>query len=198
MQRYLRTTPELSPPPTSASKLGHRRRATEKQSYAAVAASKPSQVPEHPWTQVKYKSRKQSAQQSTSLPVNGEHLGRRILFPREISGHQMSEADLMLALNGALQRVEEGLETRFCRVRYSPSGAVSALLTEKANAGSVIPRLSNVLIRAAKTVDAAIVGVEILEHWQRLKVHGMSQKGIWVKEVWSYSNEKWNPQQKYS
>ncbi len=51
---------------------------------------------------------------------------------------------------------------------------VSALLTEKANAGLIVPRLSNTLIRAAKTVDAAIVRVEILEHWQRLKVHGMS------------------------
>ena len=30
------------------------------------------------------------------------------------------------------------------------------------------------LIRAAKTVDPAVAGVEILEHWQRLKVHGMS------------------------
>ena len=30
------------------------------------------------------------------------------------------------------------------------------------------------LIRAAKTVDAAIVEVEILEHWQCLKVHGTS------------------------
>ena len=51
---------------------------------------------------------------------------------------------------------------------------MSALITEKTNAGSVIPRLSNLLIRAAKTVDQAIVGVEVLEHWQRLKVHGMS------------------------
>ena len=86
----------------------------------------------------------------------------------------MSEADLMLVLNEALQKAGEGSDTRFSRIRYSPSAAVSALLTEKANAGLLIPRLSNVLIRAAKTVDAAIVGVEVLEHWQRLKVHGMS------------------------
>ena len=91
-----------------------------------------------------------------------------------MSGHQMSEADLMVALNEALQRAGEDLETWFCRVRYAPSGAISALLIKKANAGSILPRLSNVLIRAAKTVDAAVIGVEILEHWQRLKVHGMS------------------------
>ena len=86
----------------------------------------------------------------------------------------MLEADLMLALNEVLQRAGEGLETHFCQVRYLPSGAVSALLTKKANAGLLIPRLSNAFIWATKTVDAAIVGVEISEHWQRLKVHGMS------------------------
>lgn len=32
------------------------------------------------------------------------------------------------------------------------------------------------LIRAAKIVDQAIVRVEILEHWQCLKVHGISFK----------------------
>ncbi len=46
--------------------------------------------------------------------------------------------------------------------------------TEKATARLLTPRLSNVIIRAAKTVNAAIIGVEILEHWQRPKVHGMS------------------------
>lgn len=58
-----------------------KRHTTEKQSYASTAASRLSQVPEHPWTQVKYKSRKLSSQQSTSLPANAEHLGKRILFP---------------------------------------------------------------------------------------------------------------------
>ena len=86
----------------------------------------------------------------------------------------MLKADLMLALNEEVQRAGESLEMCFCQVKYSFSGTVSALLTKKANAGLLIPRLSNALIRAAKTVDAAIVGVEILEHWQRLKVHGMS------------------------
>lgn len=85
----------------------------------------------------------------------------------------MSEADLMLALNEALQKAGEGWDTRFSRVRYAPSGVIFAL-TEKANAGLLIPRLSNLLIRAAKTIDSAVVGVEILEHWQQLKVHGLS------------------------
>ena len=109
-----------------------------------------------------------------SSTLNTEYQGRRILFPQERINQQMSEADLMLILNKALAKAGKGVDIRFSQVRYSPSRAVSALLTEKANAGLLIPRLSNVLIRAAKTVDEAIMEVEILEHWQRLKVHGMS------------------------
>ena len=37
----------------------------------------------------------------------------------------------------------------------------------------MIPWRSNLLIRAVKLVDPAVAGIEILEHWQRLKVHGM-------------------------
>lgn len=82
----------------------------------------------------------------------------------------------MLVLNEALQKAGEGLHMRFYRVRYSRLGAISALLTEKANVREIIPRLPNVLIRAAKTLDPGVVGVELLEHWQSLKVPGMSLK----------------------
>ena len=79
----------------------------------------------------------------------------------------------MLALNEALQQA--GVETyiRFSQVQYAPSGAISALLTKKADVGQLIPQRSNLLIRAAKSVDPAVIGVGILEHWQRLKFHGM-------------------------
>ncbi len=103
----------------------------EKQSYVAVAASTPAQIPEQPWTQVKYKNRKPSRQNSVSSTLNAEYQGRRILFPQEGTGQQRSEADLMLVLNEALARAGEGIDIRFSRVRYSPSGAVSALLTKK-------------------------------------------------------------------
>ncbi len=153
----------VTPTPHSSAKN------TPKRNYASVAAAKPAQAPEHPWTQVVHKNRKQ---QATKPNVKIEDQGRRILFPRSL-GQQKAEADLMLALNEALQKAGEGLDTRFIRVKYAPSGAISALLTEQANAGSLIPRLSNLLIRTIKAVDPAVVGVEILEHWQRLKVHGM-------------------------
>ena len=142
---------------------------TEKRNYASVAASQPVKAPEKPWTKVIYKNRNHATKPIAKI----EDQGRRILFPR-VLGEQKSEADLMLALNKALQKAGEGLDTRFIRVSYAPSGAISALLTEQANAGVLLPRLSNLLIRTAKTVDPAVVGVEILEHWQRLKVHGMS------------------------
>lgn len=138
----------------------------ERRNYASVAASQPPKAPEKPWTKVIYKNRNHVTKPNAKI----EDQGRRILFPRVV-GEQKPEADLMLALNQALQKAGEGLDTRFIRVRYAPSGALSALLTEQANAGVLLPRLSNLLIRTANAVDQAVVGVEILEHWQRLKVH---------------------------
>lgn len=74
----------------------------------------------------------------------------------------MSEADIMPALNEELQKAGEGLDTRFYQVRYTPFRVISALFTKKKNAGLLILRLSNLLIRAAKTVDLTVVGVKYL------------------------------------
>lgn len=38
----------------------------------------------------------------------------------------------------------------------------------------LLPQRSNLLIRAANRVDNEVIGVEVLEQWQRLKVYGMS------------------------
>lgn len=69
----------------------------------------------------------------------------------------------MLALNEALQKA--GIESKvwFSRVRYAPSGSISALLTEKADAAMLLPQQSNLSIRAIKAVDDAVVRVEVLE-----------------------------------
>ena len=80
----------------------------------------------------------------------------------------------MLVLNEALARVRKSVNIRFLQVRYSLSEIVFIFLIEKANAKLLIPRLFNVLIQIAMTVDTAIIGVKILEQGQRLKVYGMS------------------------
>lgn len=79
----------------------------------------------------------------------------------------------MLVLNEALQRVGVEPKVRFSRVQYAPSGSISALLTEKADATLFLLQGPNLLIRVVKTIDNTVVGVEILEQWHRLKVHGM-------------------------
>lgn len=61
----------------------------------------------------------------------------------------------------------------FSQVRYTSSGVISTLLIKKADAGLLIPWQLNLLIRAVKTINLAVVGVEVLKHWQRLKVYGM-------------------------
>ena len=80
----------------------------------------------------------------------------------------------MLALNESLQKAGIPTYTRFSRVGYSQSGAISALLIEKSSAEQLVSNHSNILIKVAKAVDAGVIGVEVLECWQRLKVYGMS------------------------
>ena len=71
----------------------------------------------------------------------------------------------MLALNEVLQQAGERTGLCFIHVWYSLSGAISALLSEKADSSQLIPQRSNLLIRAIKTRDPTVVEVEILEHW---------------------------------
>lgn len=52
----------------------------------------------------------------------------------------------MLALNEALQKTGIDLKVHFCRIRYTLSGSISALFSEKADAAMLLPQWSNLLI----------------------------------------------------
>ena len=116
----------------------------EKRSYASIAASKPVQSSEQPWTEVSYGNRKPNGRHRATAKV--EQMGRRILFPRNQEGQKKSEADLMLALNEALQKAGEESYVQFCQIKYALFRSISALLNKKADAGLLIPQKSNLLI----------------------------------------------------
>ena len=85
--------------------------------------------------------------------------------PAQNSGEENATLSPIHQRNGQRTYAAVGIETRvrFSRVQYTPSGSILALLTEKADAAMLIPSKSNLLIRAAKSVDEAVVGVEVLE-----------------------------------
>lgn len=145
---------------------------TLRKSNAQIVKGNPTRSSsEKPWTEVKYSYKKGGmAKKKTQRQEPG---GRRILFPREEAKPKMSEEDIMLALDEAFQRVGEPTSVHFSRVSYSHSGAISALLGKKGDAIELLRTRTHLLIRAVKTVDRAVIGDEALEHWQRLKVHGM-------------------------
>lgn len=97
-----------------------------------------------------------------------------MIFRREPTSAQKSEADLVLILNKSLQKAGIPAYARFSRVGYSQSGAIFALLTEKLDAENLVRDHSNMLIRIAKSVDKNVIGIKALERWQKLKVHRMS------------------------
>ncbi len=49
----------------------------------------------------------------------------------------------------------------------------SALLIEKSSTNNLIKEHSNLLIRAARPIDEAVIEMDALERWQQLKVHRM-------------------------
>ena len=131
-----------------------------RKSYAQMAASgSPKVTTENAWTEVTGSSRRRKA----TTPTKVEPEKRRVIFRREALSPRKSEADLMLALNEALQKAGTPTYTRFSRVGYSQSGAISTLLTEKSSAEQLVGNHSNILIRAAKAVDEGVIGVEALE-----------------------------------
>lgn len=100
--------------------------------YAFIAVLKQIKIPEKPWTKLCYKIHKPKEKMS-SLTTSQEQLKQRILFLRN-PGLEKSEADLILALNKALQQVGVKTYIWFSQVRYAPSDAISAFLTKKADA----------------------------------------------------------------
>lgn len=84
----------------------------------------------------------------------------------------------MLILNDSLQRAGISAYTRFSKVGYSQSGALSGLVIDKSNADDLIRGHSNVLIRESKLVDQGVTGLEALEWWQRLKMNEMPSTAL--------------------
>lgn len=58
-------------------------------------------------------------------------------------------------------------------MEYLQSEAISTILIEKANLKNWVKDHSNMLIRVAKSIDKKVIGIEVLERWQRIKVHAM-------------------------
>lgn len=90
---------------------------------------------------------------------------RRILFPREEVQPKKSEENIILALNETFQKARKSASICFSKVSYLQLGAISTFLTKKGDVIELLKSCTNILIRAAKTVDVAVISAEILEHW---------------------------------
>lgn len=174
-QRSEQATPVIKKAPRQSTTKSTNKKNTNTpspKSYAQITVLNSNKnAAEKGWTEVT-----SSSQKKKSNPVNLPRLEpekRRVIFRREPGSPQKLEEYLMLVLNKSLQKTEIPAYIRFLRVGNVQSGAISALLTEKLSAEDLVREYSNVLIRAAKSLDKSVIGVEGLERWQRLKVHGM-------------------------
>ena len=91
--------------------------------YAQIAALNTTQsASRKSWTEVRYSSKKGKNNSSTSGKIEPEK--RRIIFRRDVTTPQKSEADLILVLNEVLQRVNLPAYIRFSKLEYSQSGVI--------------------------------------------------------------------------
>lgn len=144
---------------------------------STVCKAKLAQVPTQHWTKVSYKKRKIGITPKAKIELRGRKRGpkkRKVIFWRESGALQKSEEDLILVLNKSLQKTGASIYIKFCQVGYAQSGAILVLFKEKASAEDLVKEHFNILIKAVKSIDKAIIKMEVLEHWKRLKVYGIS------------------------
>ena len=126
-------------------------------SYAQIAVLNATQsTSNNSWTEVIDNNRKRKGNTASSPKVDPEK--RRLIFRRHANLPQKSKSDLMLVLNESLQKTGVPAYMRLIRVGYSQSGAISGLLIERFNAEDLIKQHSNMLIRAAKSIDEGVIG----------------------------------------
>ena len=131
-------------------------------SYAQIAAlNLPKITIEKAWTEVTSSSYKQKAI-IPNIPMV-EPKKQKIIFCQEALSLQKSEIDLMLALNKSLQKAGILAYTRFNKVSYLQSGAISVLLIKKSSVEQLVNNYLNIIIRAANVVDMGVIWIEALK-----------------------------------
>ena len=100
-------------------------------------------------------------------------MDRRILFSREKPTKSVNIPDLLLAINLAIKRC--GLSEHICLLKLweIPSGAISGLLKERANA-EMLNSAKEEILKAVKELDSSIVFFQAAEQWYSLRVHTVS------------------------
>lgn len=126
------------------------------------------------WTLI---DRKKSVKRSPLAPKKQlEPVDRRILFLRDNSKNTTKSADLadlLLAVNLAIKKCELPDHIRLLRLWETPSGAISGVLKEGANAEMLISAKKEILI-AAKKLDSSISSFQAAEQWYSLRIHTVS------------------------
>jgi hypothetical protein len=95
---------------------------------------------------------------------------RRCLFTRESKERKIDLKDLLLALNKAIQQEKYPDHVRLLSLSYTPTGAISGLLKEKALVGMLEP-IKKILLDVVKKFDPTVKDLKQAEQWYKLKIH---------------------------
>ena len=178
--------PAPPPPPATPKALGPRPKPQPTVvSYASAAKAAPQRPTE--WTTVQRggKSRgtrpqHQRAEAQAPKPVAGLDLDQRkfvlVTDPQASSLRDNKEyimADVMSAVNRALHQEGAPIYVRMYQLRKNARGTLAGLSTPSAPIEQLL-LFRDTVIRAARTVEPAVVDITANETWRRVKIHGVS------------------------
>ena len=149
-------------------------------SYAAMVAAPPPPPPPQQntmdWTTVNRRKRPGAAERPLLVtPAKDLRMEqRRFAFVRDngISTARCQPADIQSAINRALCQERVPHSVRVQEVRRNDRGTITGATIPTASAEMLL-NYRDTVIRAARTQDAGIVGVELNEIWKRVKIHGI-------------------------
>lgn len=150
-------------------------------SYAAAAKLAPRGGTDTAWTTVtrggksrSFRPQQQGKPIATQTPVQGLNLDqRKFIFVRDSTPVvPFHETKLMSAVSMALYQEKVPTHIRIFQLRRNAKGTLVGLSTPFAPIEQLLAHRDTIL-RAARTVDPAIVDITANETWKRLKIHGV-------------------------
>ena len=125
------------------------------------------------WTLIERKKSTKNGELAPKKSLNP--VDRRILFLREKSTKSINIPDLLLAINLAIKKCGLPEHIRLLRLWETPSGAISGLLKNGANA-EMLNSAKEEILKAVKKLDSSISSLQAAEQWYSLRIHTISLK----------------------
>jgi len=124
---------------------------------------------------VEVKRQQKKEEMKPVFPGKNSMEKRRVTFKRDngLPLSQKKDLEILLEVNRALFEAKVPHFVRIQGIIRKTRGCLSTITTSGATAGMLI-QYREIVIKAARKVDAGVVDIEMNELWERVKMHGVN------------------------